>query len=56
MFQADGHKDSFHWPGMSHINSGMGVEFGPVKEAIKHFLILLIQSPTKFLPWISRST
>jgi len=31
----------------------MGMKFGPVKEAIKNFLILFIQSLAKFLPWIS---
>jgi len=31
----------------------MGMKFGPVKEAIKDFLILFIQSLAKFLPWIS---
>jgi len=47
VFQADGHKDGFHWPGTSHVNSCMGVKFGPVKEPIKDFLILLILNPNE---------
>ena len=28
VFQTDGQKNGFHWPGMSHVNSGTGVQFG----------------------------
>jgi hypothetical protein len=50
VFQTDGQKDGFHWPGMSYVNSGMGMKFGPVKEAIKRLLVFLAQSPPKWFP------
>ncbi len=34
VFQADGQKDGFHRPGMSHVNSGTGLKFGPAKVAL----------------------
>ena len=40
-----GHADGFHRPGIGHINSGAGMHFGPVKEAVKCLLAFLAQSP-----------
>jgi hypothetical protein len=50
VLQADGEKDGFHGPGMSHVNSGAGMHFGPVKEAIKRLLVFFAQSPPKWFP------
>ena len=47
VFQADGQEDGFHWPGMGHADSGAGVHFGPVKEAIERLLVFFAQSPPK---------
>ena len=32
VFQADGEENCFQWPGMSHINCFMCMEFGPVEK------------------------
>jgi hypothetical protein len=50
MFQAYGQKDGFHGRGTSHVNSGTGMEFRPVKKAIKRLLGLFAQSPPKWFP------
>jgi hypothetical protein len=47
MFQTDGQKDGFQWPGMGHVNSGLVVEFGPVEKAIEDLLVFFAQSPPK---------
>jgi hypothetical protein len=39
VFQTNRQGDGFHWPGMSHVNSGTGVHFSPVKKAIKRPLV-----------------
>jgi hypothetical protein len=35
MFEADGEKNRFLWPRMSHVNPGTGVQFGSAEKAIK---------------------
>jgi hypothetical protein len=50
VFQTDGQKDGFHWPGTSHVNSSMGMEFGPVEKAIEGLLVFFAQSPSKGFP------
>ena len=50
VFQNDREVDGFHWLGTGRVNSGMGMKFGPVKEAIKRLLVFLAQSPSKWFP------
>ena len=47
VFQADGNQDGVHWPGIGHVDSGAGVHFGPVEEAIERLLIFFAQSSSK---------
>jgi len=39
VFQPNGYKDGFHWPRASHVNSGAGVQFGPVEKPVKDLLV-----------------
>ncbi len=50
MFQEDGDEDSFHGPGVAHVDSGVGVEFGPVEEAVKGLLVLFAQMFAESFP------
>ena len=48
LFQADGQEDGFHWAGIGHVDSGTGMHFGPVKEAVKRLLVFLAQAPPEW--------
>jgi hypothetical protein len=50
VFQDDGKENGFQWVGMSHVNRGGGMEFGPVEQAIKGRPVLFAQALAKLLP------
>ena len=43
VFQADGKKNRFHWPGMGLVNGGRFMEFGPVEKAAKCLVVFLLK-------------
>jgi hypothetical protein len=50
VFQADGQKNGFHGPGTSHVHSGTGMKFSPVKKTVKCLLVFFAQSTPKWFP------
>jgi hypothetical protein len=47
VFQADGNQDGVPWPGTGHVDSGAGVHFGPVKEAVEGLLVFFARGPAE---------
>ena len=50
MFQDNGEEDCLQRPGMRHVNRGSRMEFGPVEESVKGFLVFFAQTFAKPLP------
>jgi hypothetical protein len=50
VFETDGQENGFQGQWMRHVDCGRGVEFGPVKKAVKRFLVFFAQTFAELFP------